>query len=107
MSLLPINQVYFSSYEPTACLSEYRKDEDALEWGSELTLWVKRELSLLLESLVMVVDKPSEILANIRTNILFSDNAFAKLAGIDYLSVRALKDLVSCLASAVTAMAKR
>lgn len=76
-----------------------------------MILRAKRELGLSLDDSVLVGDKPSDILAGItagvRTNVLFSDDAFAELAGLDYLPVRALKDVTPCLKGAVTALAQR
>ena len=107
----PIDRVYFSPYHPTAGVGEYRKDEDTRKPGPGMILRAKRELGLSLENSILVGDKPSDILAGItagvRTNVLFSDDAFAELAGLDYLPVRALKDVIPCLEGAFTALAQQ
>ncbi len=106
-----IDRVYFSPYHPTAGIGEYRKDEDTRKPGPGMTLGAKRELGLSLENSVDVGDKQSDILAGItarvRTNILFASDAFAELAGLNYLMVRALKEVVPCLEGAVAALAQR
>ncbi|NBT76387.1 MAG: HAD family hydrolase [Betaproteobacteria bacterium] len=103
----PIDRVYFSPYHPTAGVGKYRKDEDTRKPGPG----AKHELGLSLEDSVLVGDKPSDILAGITagvgTNVLFSDNTFVELAGLDYLPVRELKDVIPCLEGAVTTLAQR
>jgi D-glycero-D-manno-heptose 1,7-bisphosphate phosphatase len=105
----PIQRVYFSLYHPTAGVGKYRKDEDTRKPGPGMTLRAKHELGLSLEDSVIVGDKPSDILAGITasagTNVLFSDDTFVELAGLDYLPDRALKDVIPCLEGAVTTLA--
>jgi D-glycero-D-manno-heptose 1,7-bisphosphate phosphatase len=107
----PIDRVYFSPYHPTAGVGKYRKDEDTRKPGPGMILKAKHELGLSLEDSVLVGDKPSDILAGITagvgTNVLFSDDTFFELAGLDYLPVRALKDVIPCLEGAVTTLAQR
>ncbi len=107
----PIDRVYFSPYHPTAGIGEYRKDEDTRKPGPGMILRAKRELGLSLENSVLVGDKPSDILAGItagvRTNILFANDAFAELAGLNYLTVRTLKEVIPCLEGAVAALTQR
>lgn len=107
----PIDRVYFSPYHPTAGIGKYRKDEDTRKPGPGMIIRAKRELALSLEDSVLVGDKPSDTLAGIaagvRTDILFSDDTFVELAGLDYLPVRVLKDVIPCLEGAVTALAQR
>ena len=100
----PIDGVYFSPYHPTAGIGEYRKDEDTRKPGPGMLLRAKREFGLSLEDSVLVGDRPSDILAGVaagvRTNILFSADIFPELAGLDYQSVRSIKDVIPCLAGA-------
>ena len=107
----PIDRVYFSPYHPTAGVGEYRKDEDTRKPRPGMILKAKRELSLSLENSILVGDKPTDILAGIaagvQKNVLFSDDAFAELAGLDYLPVRALVDVIPCLEGAVSALAQQ
>ncbi len=107
----PIDRVYFSPYHPTAGIGKYRKDEDTRKPGPGMILRAKRELGLSLEDSILVGDKPSDILAGItagvRTNVLLSDDTYVELMGLDYLPVRALKDVIPCLEGAVAALAQR
>jgi len=105
-----IDRVYFSPYHPTAGVGEYRKYEDTRKPGPGMILRARRELDLSLENSILVGDKPSDILAGItagvRTNVLFTNDAIAELAGLDYLTVRDLREVIPCLEGAVAALAQ-
>ena len=106
-----IDRVYFSPFHPTSGIGEYMRDEDTRKPGPGMILRAKLELGLSLEDSVLIGDKPSDILAGIaagvKTNVLFSNDVFPELAGIDYLAVPNLKDAIACLDGAFAGGALR
>jgi D-glycero-D-manno-heptose 1,7-bisphosphate phosphatase len=104
----PIDKVYFSPYHPLAGIGNYRKNEETRKPGPGMILAAQRELGLSLEDSILVGDKPSDILAGIaagvQTNVLFSNNKFTELVGLDYLRVQALKEVIPCLKDSITAL---
>ncbi|MFC5299806.1 D-glycero-alpha-D-manno-heptose-1,7-bisphosphate 7-phosphatase [Azospira restricta] len=107
----PIDKVYFSPYHPTAGIGEYRQDEDTRKPGPGMILRAHRELGVSLEKSILIGDKPSDIQAGVAAgvglNILFSNESPAALEGLRYVPVRTLKDAISCLEGAGTALALR
>jgi len=107
----PVDMVYFSPCLPTAGIGECAKDEDALKLGPGMLLRAKRELGLSLEDSILCSYRPSDILAGVaaglRTNSLFSAGIFTGLSEIDYLPVGTIKDVISCLEGADSALTMR
>jgi D-glycero-D-manno-heptose 1,7-bisphosphate phosphatase len=98
----PLDKVYFSPYHPTAGIGIYRKDDDTRKPRPGMILKAKEDFNLVLDACVLVGDKASDIEAGIAagvgTNVLFSTEQHPQLAGIEHLSVNALRDVVSFLA---------
>lgn len=105
-----IARVYFPPYHPAQGIGKFPKDEDTRKPGPEMIPRANCELGLTFENSALIGDKQSDILAGIasgvRTNILFANDAFAKLAGLNYLTLRALNEVIPSLEGAVATLAQ-
>lgn len=91
-----IDKVYYCPFHPTEGKGKFLKDDYCRKPNPGMIFKAQNELKINLLNSVLIGDKPSDILAGLKsgigTNILFSNKAFNDLSGLDYYRINSLGD---------------
>ena len=100
---VPIENVYFSPFQPTEGLGAYKKDDISRKPRPGMILLAQQKLDLNLGNSILIGDKASDIHAGIAagvgTNLLFSKNPLPELSGLSYQAIATLREALPFIKS--------